>query len=503
MASRLLKMILLCTAGIALSSEAWAQGPAMNGYGPPEQVHLPTWNDLEDPNHWNQLPLGTGQPVASGYSQSSMAPPMLPPHMQPMGPGHQPGMSYHQGSTVTSRAADYTMDDPWDQPSEFERFLGAVVKNSWFRADYLLWSMDGPGNKVVGNPLVSGDLVSDVVISTDNVFDSREYFTWYNLADDDVTVVPFAVSRALDLEGISFSDKSGFRGTLGVPLTSGEFQISSFIVGQAADNVYGTDIPAELGIFTTGPRIDLGYVDYVPLPKYYNLPVTVNGQIASPIAPQLVYDEMRIRMTNNVWGGDAKYLIDLPNQKQYGLVARPLVGAMYLAIHENISTDAIRDNRYNVWATTGELHMSQDSFNNIYGATLGLNLEFRHEYFTLGVEPKGLIGFNTYRTRVRTEDLAFDGEKYSVQETKTEYSPLIDLQVYARAHLTERFSVFFGYDLKYAMKVARPANQTRYNVIGTSDETGSVAEQTDFSISSSLDQFKVDGLTIGGEFRFH
>ncbi|MEZ6044718.1 MAG: BBP7 family outer membrane beta-barrel protein [Planctomycetaceae bacterium] len=137
--------------------------------------------------------------------------------------------------------------------------------------------------------------------------------------------------------------------------------------------------------------------------------------------------------------------------------------------------------------------------------TLGLNLEYRQEHFTLGVEPKGLIGFNTYRTRIKTQDLAFAGEEFFAKKTKTEFSPLIDLQVYGKVNLTQKFSLFVAYDLKYAMKVARPANQTRYNVIGTTDAGTGMTEvdATDFSISSNLDEFKIDGLTIGGEFRFH
>ncbi|MCA9039230.1 MAG: BBP7 family outer membrane beta-barrel protein [Planctomycetaceae bacterium] len=515
MASQLFKMILLCTVGLAMTNQTWAQTPMMNGYQPPEQILLPTWQEFQDPNNWNHLPLGTGQPVAMSYNPDVIPPGALPPHRQPMGPGPQPGYSYFQGSTVTSVAAQYDQNDPWEQPSEFEKFLAAVAQNSWFRADYLFWSMDGPGNTVVGHDrfddVYDADVTSDprtpVVYADDLNFVSANLLPFGILTDEVIT--PLATSRALDLESVSFREKSGFRGTLGVPVVTGEVQISSFIVGQASDDVYGNDTDVELAQLLDVPTIDLGYQDYYRLPKYYNLPVTLNGGNWIPIGPELVYEDMRVRMTNNVWGGDMKYLIDLPQTPQYGLVTRPLVGAMYLAIHEDITTDATRTNQYGVWTgfsnPTGELHMSQDSYNNIYGATLGVNLEYRTPYAVFGLEPKGLIGFNTYRTRVKTQDLAFAGENYFVKQTKTEFSPLVDLQLYARINLTEQFSCFIGYDLKYAMKVARPGNQTRYNVIGTTDGSTGMTEvdATDFSISSNLDEFKIDGLTIGGEFRFH
>ncbi|MAT15491.1 MAG: hypothetical protein CMJ46_09510 [Planctomyces sp.] len=507
MANRLIKMILLCTAGLALSNQAWAQGPGMHGYSAPQQVQFP---DVHDPNVWNHLPLGTGQPYQAGYSQHPTPPVMMPPGPYG-GPGPQPGMSYSDGAMVTSYPAQYDKHDPWETPSDFERFIHTVLKNSWFRADYLFWSMDAPGNEVVGHDRFDDPYLSDVpadprepVVYGDDLTFPVANILPFGVATD-FPLIPEATSRALDLESISFRDKSGFRGTFGVPLTTGEIQISSFLVGQASDEVYGNDTPVELAILTPGPTIPLGYYNYYQQPKYYNLPVTLNGSNWIPIAPELVYDDMRVRMTNNVWGGDFKYLIDLPQQPQYGLVIRPLVGAMYLAIHEDITTDAIRDDRYGVWGSTGELHMSQDSYNNIYGATLGVNLEYRTPYVTFGAEPKGLIGFNTYRTRIKTQDLAFAGEDFFTKETKTEYSPLLDMTVYARVNLTERFSAFLGYDLKYATKVARPANQTRYNVLGdTNPDTGMTdVTATDFSISTNLDEFKVDGLTIGGEFRFH
>ncbi|MEZ6044719.1 MAG: hypothetical protein R3C11_03880 [Planctomycetaceae bacterium] len=355
MASHLYRMILLCTAGLALTSQAWAQYPVMNGYSAPEQVELFDMREFHNPDHWNSLPRGGTVPAGAAYNPDVIVPPALPPHMQPMGPGPQPGYSYANGSMVTSVAPQYDPNDPWEQPSEFEKFLYAAAKNSWFRADYLFWSMDQPGNVVLGHSQFEDVYSADV--STDPrqpvVYADDLSFPLANLLPFGVatssTIVPVSTSRALDLESVQFREKSGFRGTLGIPFVTGEVQISSFVVGQASDDVYGNDADFELAVFSAGPAINLGYQDYFRLPKLYNLPVQLNGSDWIPIAPELVYEDMRVRMTNNVWGGDFKYLIDLPMTPQYGFVARPLVGAMYLAIHEDITTDAYRTDDYSLW----------------------------------------------------------------------------------------------------------------------------------------------------------
>lgn len=494
MANRLIQLTCLMSC-MAFCLPTWGQSCPPNGqqmqYTHPYSLQHPEW--LADPLHC-QLPMGNGMATHQPVSADVKPLPYLPGGPVPV--SHAvPGQRYSHGDGhITHYASEIDPCDPWEEETAFERYLHKVMNNSWIRIDYLNWTIKRPGGTPVGHESylnIVGEEIDSSEFWTYSPTDEHSYL-WFPEFYDVTTT-----TRPINLDEISLSDTPGIRGTWGVPTTFGEVQISAFTLEQNGGTVLSDDGDSrDMTLYLFG---GLNADEYpwgeTRLDIVYHVPTTnQNGEIQQPI---FAFDILDATYTSDVWGADYKLYFDMFMTKQTGLIMRPLIGFEFMSIKENMGVRGISFNIVDdevIITHDGSLNVN--SSNNLYGGLVGINLEVRHEKFLIGIEPKGMFGFNNYRTRIQTLDFATSDEgAYEVNRSKSEFNAMLDLQIYAKVHCTKNFDLFVAYDLKYAGKVARPGTQIEYE-LGDSDETA-------FRVGNQLEQFSVDGLSIGGELRFY
>ena len=215
----------------------------------------------------------------------------------------------------------------------------------------------------------------------------------------------------------------------------------------------------------------------------------------------LLYDQgYRASLKTDVFGTEANFVFNpvTPNQP---LTIRPLVGFQYINYRENllISGSDLRDAMDPVDPAATVLYnhrIDAGSRNNIYAPQIGVRAEFAHEWFTIGVTPKFMMGLNRRQDQLRTAQLLTLTDRSFDEEQATEVAPGLDLKVDARVHLNEHFSLFASYQLYVLSNISRPTSNINYDTIGGT--TANLNLNT-----SKQHQLFFDGITVGGELRFH
>jgi len=112
------------------------------------------------------------------------------------------------------------------------------------------------------------------------------------------------------------------------------------------------------------------------------------------------------------------------------------------------------------------------------------------------VTPKFMMGLNRRRDQVFSEQIfsATEGRQ-TTREEATEFAPGLDLSVYGKLHLGEHFSLFVSYQLYYLDGISRATDNVIYDSIN--------ASQPNIVLNGRQEGMFVDGVTVGGEFRFH
>ncbi len=127
---------------------------------------------------------------------------------------------------------------------------------------------------------------------------------------------------------------------------------------------------------------------------------------------------------------------------------------------------------------------------------VGARLELVHRWFTVGVEPKIGLNFNSYRARVSTDNLRQAADpRVETEEDGTIFSPVAELRAYLRVNVTKNFSVFGGYDWFYMSNVTRPYDNIYYNDNGLAQPPGIV-------VDTKHRDLMIHGLMVGGELHF-
>jgi len=406
-------------------------------------------------------PPGAGLPPrlipASANGQMAGFVPGAPPSMAAMGPATAenavPGMRYVGADGImTHRVPDR---DAW-APGPLEEFLTAATRQMRFRLDYMLWHFDEPGRVRLGAP-VSG------VVDTTQPFEVFDRLTGVSRGN---AFVP-------DLQSATLMDVNGIRGTFEIPYKGGVFEASAWATQQTGDGQFMAIAPggtqAATSLFVNG------------------IPVSDNT---------IVYDvSFETDLTSELYGGDLTLIIDDPTPG-HGLKFRPMLGFRYLNFQEQLRQKGVDTNGGT--EPTRSVVIDSRTSNNVYGPQFGLRVELTHPKFTLGVQPSITAGLNDYTASVRAERLfTVNDPKLLTKETHTDWSPVFDLKVYLQAHISESLSLHVGYDLMWAHRVTRPYNNIYYDEIVTGGtRTANVVLQED------LEDFMVDGLTVGGVIRF-
>jgi hypothetical protein len=370
----------------------------------------------------------------------------------------------------------------WDGVPCPEPFPGGAVsagrepafRGSYFRAEYLDWNVDSPGDVLLGSQIAG-------------VGNPRDLFP---VTDPIGTVIGAATvpsTRDLSLDG-----NNGFRGTIGIEFfRGGAVEMGGFVLAKAysADGEFG--LLNRVIAFTPAPTSTVPNPTPVTLPRLVATSTLVNGQIGNNLETynnsyQEVYQsQLASAEIGAVWDYfDGTFL-----------TIKGLTGFKYVRLKESLEQDGV----FTDTITDLNLVSEIDSFtaNNVYGGMFGFRAEANWRRLTIGVQPRFGVGANSFHARVRTNNFRSlaDGERIT-NDGKTVVLPMFDLGVYARFAVTRNLSLRVGYDLLWLGQVTRPEDNVYYN------SEGPFPTPPDIRVNVQKHTFRVDGVSAGGELRF-
>ena len=369
-------------------------------------------------------------------------------------------------------------------PSHGERYngehlaaLGGAVRSAWYRLEYLNWTIDPFGQFPLGARRLDG--------AQEGTFPAIEPLT-----GSFVGTATQPDARAFDAQ-----HNNGLRFSLGIPADVGDLEASVFILEQA-DSRIRLDPTLRFDVLPNPNDPD----PLNPtLPNFFAATMlTVDGQLSD--SAMILYDQgYQATHKADVFGTEANFVFTpvTPNQP---LTLRPMVGFQFLSFRENLLI-AGADEQVDVTdpmmpIITLNHRIDSRARNAIFAPQIGVRAEFVHEWFTIGVTPKFLLGFNRHRDLLNTSQIITQTDSSSEREDGTEFSPSFDLKVDARVHLNEHFSLFVGYQLYVLSNLSRPVGNINY------DSIGGVVSNINLNTAKKHDMW-IDGITVGGELRFH
>lgn len=406
------------------------------------------------------MPAGGMMPVSHGsvYPAEGWVGPS--PYADTSRGGPVPGHRYVDANGRVVNRQEY---DPnaWDSNRPIEKALEYVFGEAQFRFDYLDWQLDMPGNASLGAP-VSG------------VQNTREPFEVF----DRVTGASRGNAIVPTLDTLSLRDVPGMRGMMTLPYKDFSLEVNAFFTGQTGDSV--TLDPSRLGTLVATT-------------------LTVNGSPATDGA--LIYDQLfTADLTSQLWGAEGNILLADPlgHTMYNGLILNlePLVGFRYLQLDEMLHQQGTDTNAGTISPALTSV-INSTTINNIYGPTLGIRIEARSKFLTFGVQPKITFALNDYSAAVYTADLFAAGETPTITRIEEiDYTALFEFNAYLKWHVTESCNIHVGYDYMFASRVARPYKAIRYDSIRLSGTNA-----PNVRVQRDLDDFFLQGLTVGAEFR--
>lgn len=485
--SRWFALTLLASLSLGWSTRALAQPP----YANPAQ---PTYANPD----MGVMPTGYG--VAQTYHAPAAYGPAGP---IPSGPGR----------TVYRELPD---DTGWlYEDSPLERMLKDGFRHAYFRAEYLLWDIEDPGTNVLSAPTNLSAANNPV-----NPF-------FFPLTDRDTGTQLNAVQPSLG--DLFINENNGIRGTFGLPVFNfGTFEASAFALQTSTANI---SIPHVRGINTntSDPAADTngdGTVDALDFPVSDDLvdavvqAVLIDGQV--PAGDNfLLINALRTQLQDgtfiytpaysatlktSVWGAETNFLAETFNPNS-SLSATPLVGFRYFNFREDLRQTGLYTfapfdplTGLPLPPITGTRIIDATTNNNVFGPQVGLRGELRNKWFTLGVQPKVMLGLNSYKAELLTQGILEPNEpERMLYEKNNTFGVLADLEVYSRLRLSEYLSLRVGYNFLWSGLITRPADNIVYNI---QSATGGLPATSAFVQDVKFSGAILQGLSIGAHLEY-
>lgn len=500
------------------------------------------WNDTVDGSRYGYGEVGNG-----GYPDSYGYPPGAPGPYGPGGggigyaPGQSPQFQYAQPPGAAQPQTRYELLPQdrgllYDEDIARLRLLKEQMRTSWFRMDYLNYSMRNPGNTLLGAP-----------ISTTP--DPRVPFL-VTATDDTGNLVTVGSARVMDMTPVDLAHMNGARIAFGLPTGTGEFEgvfwgvetVARFNapeLTQALPN--NLRIPPFNSNFTQPLQIPPAARTFqVPIGRYAPFfPTDRQNPNAVFIATSLrdngenstlliLYDaDFSVKYNLKTWGSEANMSWDLRHPND-GWMLRALAGFRYTSHQEELIQHGTFNN-VSALATPAPvvdpifpdatLLIDPAIVNTIYSRTnndvfagqFGFKTELAAtRWLTLGVTPKLALGANTYTAYVETRDLRDSPDLRDPNDPdvsllpnpqddgivltkvkQTKWSPGFDLGAYARLNLTDWASVQVGYNFQWLHNIARADEVIYYNDRGLNNAPAVV-------VQPAVEDFWLQGLSIGG-----
>ena len=436
------RFVSFCSTVLLLAGAASAQAQGPQRWGDPGsnpyEVQGPAWYSPGEMQEQGQN---------SGY--------------QPWTPPYQPGPANWSWDNASGNP-----DNGWTyENTPLDEFLGDVVRNSYFRMEYLAYVFKNPSDRLLGSGILSQADPSIPFQVTD---------TGGQLAGE---------ARVPTTNDLQYPDGSGIRGTIGIPLIGGVLEANIFYFDQIEDPSF---------IDQLGDQITNNPLNPLAVPQFIATSTLTNGQLGNNL---FIYDDSFSTATKaELWGSEINYIFDayLPEPM---FQIRPLVGFRYLDFNEELHQVGVFDQQ-DLLVTPLVSRISSYSENSVYAPQIGLRAEMVSRWLTLGIEPKLAAGMNVYQTSVITQSLRSPGDPLTkTTQSGEEFSVVGELSLYAKLHIRQNFAVTVGYQATFMDQIARPHSSILYNDNGSNADPAVVAK-------SSHERFDFGGINVSGELRF-
>lgn len=402
---------------------------------------------------------------------------------QPGGPIQQVGFGGH-GGPISRHLHPYPVAPCYDgscpevsyeyvPPHDRGGHIGAVgdaARQLWYRLEYLNWTIEAPGDFPLGARRLSGNEAGPF---------------------DAVDVIAEGFATQPNARAFELKKNNGLRFSLGASTRVGDIEANLWILDQA-DGLIQQDAIRRFDL--------LGDPNDNTVPNFFAAVVLMSdGQLSD--TTMLLFDQgYQASLKTDVFGTEANFVFNplTPNQP---LTFRPIAGFQYVNYRENfLIAGGDERNAMDPADPTATMifnrRIDARAQNNVYAPQIGIRAQFEHEWFTIGVTPKFLLGFNRRTDELRTAEILQLMDSSFQREEATEFAPGFDLKVDARVHVNEHFSLFASYQLYVLSNISRPITNITYDSIG--------GTQSNIRLNTlKQHQLWFGGLTVGGELRFH
>jgi Putative beta barrel porin-7 (BBP7) len=447
-----------------------------------------------------------GQPAQSGGAPSGY---FIAPNGSP-GPYGGSRMPLERPREVYEELAD----DPGflfaDTP--LEKSLKNTFRHGFFRAEYLNFNVEAPPNGYVGAPSslystagVTGQIAN--LNAVDPVGNARRPITGLRQPITGVTTTGSGTPAFYD--EIEIKSLNGVRGTYGIPLATGVVELSAFTMEPNSSTFRAQPNPQPASLDDTATTSTGSFTGFILTP------VRTGNSVGGEY---LLYDRSySYDYRTTMYGGDVNFVADEGNPNTPFKV-QPIFGFRYVNFRESFNqTGSYFAQRGPELAdgttgpdltTTRRIYSEADNYQ--YGPQLGMRAEVSSKRLALGVEPKAMIGLNSYKTHLTTSNLTplldralsvdsvYPFSQRLQDQKSTEFGAILDLKAYARLNVTELFSVYFSYNAMFMPTITRPYDNVNYNV--QLDQTGQ--QQDAFGLKAEFTQIFIQAISVGGELRY-
>lgn len=217
-------------------------------------------------------------------------------------------------------------------------------------------------------------------------------------------------------------------------------------------------------------------------------------------------------LKTSVWGSEANFIGETWDPGS-PISFRPFAGFRYLYFAEDfrqsgLYTDVVVDPNTNA-VTESNINRRIDAttINNLYGPQIGFRSELTSRWLTIGAQPKVMMGLNTYKANLQTENILRDTDvDQFLSQNESTFGVIGDLEAYTRLHLTEYISLHVGYNLMWAGMLTRPYDNIVYNAntvqIPNGDGTVTNRYDSDFKLDVKYSGALLQGFNVGGEIHY-
>lgn len=413
------------------------------------------------------------------------------------------------GQTIYEQLPD---DQGWlYEDSPLERVLKNTFRHSYFRAEYLLWDISDPGDNILG---ANSNLTFSS--NTSNVRVPVSQIPIFELVDDEG--LPINVVQP-NLGSIHTNQNNGIRGTFGVPVgEAGVFEASVFSLQSSTSSFGFPDI--RVADLDGDGQIDLRGLEEVDTNGDGEPDTFVSVNLVDAVAQAVLIDgrvpagdnfllindiDYDATLKTSAWGAEGNFIF-APFNPNNNLVTMPMIGFRYFNLNERLNQTGVYN--YSTFdIDTGETvneivtrRIGSSAMNNIYGPQIGMRAELRNKWFSLGAQPKFMLGLNSYRTTVSTSQvLSPDDPSQQLYDKGTTLGLIGDLEVYSKVHFGDHLSCFVAYNLMWAGLITRPADNIVYNIRSA---TGGLPAQSDFGLDVDFSGAILQGLSVGAQIEY-